>query len=562
MANNDEEMKVISSSKLRENVETLDDVDVSSTPSPDVTNTKKEGKGKKILGEIKAFFLLVLIIAAIAGGTWYWYTHIYDGNKETLVKKDEETDEYQVYSYLSKESRNDLLVVGNYLIERNESQVLKVMNLKGEVLFEGNVDCSYIEIGSDGELYFISDESGDYGNTIILSKLDGDKVLELDPIGKNGVYYTPFYYEDDGNYVLLGFSGLWSTVDDSGNETGTYYVHLINDKTYELENYTIFGNQVRLSEGDPVYTEDSKYVIISTIGPLESVKYGLLDIQTGNIVIEPTYEELKYVRDGVYVAQKDGKAGIIDYNKKKLVDFQYDFIDVNDDFYVVSQNNKLAIMDSNYKLITDFVFDYQGGDSELKYDYYLCCASINSFAAYKIEDKYVLVTNYGESYGVNSYDKHEAYVIKKDGTYETITEYDFTVEDDFIYSSTGSNQFVVFNTDLTEKYKLDLTKYDSDVYRLNLINHNTIEAELESTSIYFDYETGKEISKVNEFEKEIESFQLSYKNGKLTINTGNNEKKFDLANFDFKKFYQIEDGYYYINESSNNSLFIYVGKGE
>lgn len=570
MAKN-EKAKVIAPTKNKQ-VETLDDIEVEdvsqSIPNSEIVQVeekKPNDKGNKIFGEIKAFLILVIIIGLIGGGTWYWYTHFYDANKnKTTETTPESKDEYKVISYVSKEKNHDLFVLGEYLIERTENHVVKVMDLSTNVLYDDKIECSDVYLGIDNKLYFVLDESGDYENSITLYRLEDKKIVEVQTIENLGVYYSPLVYEKSDTIELIGFAGSLENQTDDGDSSNKEYIVLLDGTSMELENATLFGNTKNLGTSEPIKTSSSQYIItVHKVG--EKDLFGLYDLKNKKVIIEPSYDVLKEAGNDRYVAVKNGKAGIINAKREILVDYKYDFIDVNDGFFVVSKDKKLAIMNDQYKLVTDFAFDYQG-DSEIgdiEYGYYLCCSSINSFEAYKVGDKYVLITNVGD-YGYYNYDKHTAYFIEPDGSSKEIEERYLDVKGNFIYSEIGDNKFVVYDEDLNEKYNIDLTKYDYDIYYLNLINGNTIVAYSDNNEVYMDYKTGEEIKSMMSFEKNIDTFQLKYANNKLVIKTSEkNEISFDVNDFNYDSFVKLDDKhYYYINESANNSLFVMIMKEE
>ncbi len=513
---------------------------------------KQESLFKRVLGEVKAFLIIIVLIGVVGLGTWYWYTHVYDGGKSG--NKETATKDGNIYSYASKENHIDLSVVGNYLVERNDSYVTKIMDLKTEVLYEGKIECNSFVIGEDNNLYFILSEYGEDGNEIVLYRFDGEDLEELDPISKVGVYFAPFIIHKDDNDILLGFAGTYYTQDDFGDDDITTYIEFLDGKEQELKGKELYGNYNRLDVESDIITSNEKYIITYKAVNDKRI-FGLYDYKEGKDVFEPSYEELKGIGNDTFVAQKNGKAGIIDIKRKILVDFKYDYIDVRDGFFAVVKNNKIAIMDSKYKLVTDFVFDTK---DDFFFEYYLCCASYNSMASFKIGNKYVLITNI-------HYDDEEGtitYFIDEDGKYERVNGEDFVVNDGLIYSKLEENKYVIYNDSLLEKYTLDLTRYDFDIFAVELINDNTIVAIADKAKIYVDYETGEEIEKAKEFDKEIDGINLNYKNGKLTIKEDKVEKSFDTSEFDYSSFKKVDNGYYYISESDNNSIYIFVLKEE
>jgi hypothetical protein len=573
MAKKEEEVvKVIAPTKKDGGTEVLEDVPVQSTPEVNVVQVNQEqgeSKGKKVFGEIKAFFILLILIGIIGGGTWYWYTHIYDPGKTPSIKDPDAPEEKSnnVYAYEAK--GKELLVVGDYLLEGNAGYINKIMNLKTEVLYEGKVEYNYVFVGVDNKLYLVLDESGDYNeNTITLYRLEDDKLNELDPIGSKGVFYSPFVLAGDED-KLIGFVGVRLTQNDEGDEEQTEYVKLLDGTTYERKvKDTIHGRDVRLGMGDFIYTTDEKYVVTRYIVDAEagSYKYGLYDYVDNKMVMDASYDTLKEAAPGFYIAVKENKAGIIDYNRKIIVDYKYDYIEYFGDFYVVALNNKLAIMDKKFNFVTGFDYDvYSGFENEpVKYYYYPCCTSSNTYDAFSVGDKYVLVTNYRE--GFFNFPKHEAFIISSDGSSEKFEELSVSYNDskDLIYSSTKKNVFDVYDKNMKKKYTIDLTKYDYEVSGLELVNGNTIRTDnYNVTPVYIDYETGEEIKGLKDFEQKLGNVTLVYKAGKLTINVNDKEdSSFSIADFNYADFKETTDGSYYLSYNSGSPVYVFIEKGE
>ena len=564
MAKKKEEIKVIAPTN-NPNVDTLEEtVTKEVKPATETINIddNNQSKGKKVISEIKSFLILCLVIGVIALGTWYWYTHMYDAdkNKNKIYTKNE-PEEYKVISYVSKTKNNDLIVVGNYLIEKNDNYVEKIMDLKAETIYENKIECNAVYLGIDNNLYFILEESGDYENSISISRLDDDKIIELDAIAKRGVYYSTLLYDDGKEEKLLGFVGDFTTQNDELEEETIEYIHLLNDKNIELKDISLFGSELKNGIGHDIITNHEKYIITK-----KDDKYGIYDIKNEKNIIEPSYDMLKKTHDGNYVAVKNEKAGIIDINKKILVDFEYDFIDINDNFYVVSKNNKLAIMNDEYNLITDFAFDYQYEyvynklTAAAKYDYYLCCQAFNTFKAYKVKDNYILITN--NKHSNTKYSKNEAYIIHEDGSFETIEEKDFVVENNFIYALKKDKKIVVYDNDLKEKYTIDLSRYDANNITAKLLNENTIVISIDGNNIYYDYENGESIKEILTFEKDIDSVNIKYEDNKLIIKTSDkNESTIDIKQFNYDNVVKLNsDCYYYVSDNSSYSIYVSVYK--
>ncbi|MBO6244330.1 MAG: WG repeat-containing protein [Clostridia bacterium] len=74
---------------------------------------------------------------------------------------------------------------------------------------------------------------------------------------------------------------------------------------------------------------------------------------TGEVTINPEYDELKETKTGIFIAKKDGKYGIIDINKETKVEFNYVTITYNEksDIYVADKENlESDIIDNTFSV--------------------------------------------------------------------------------------------------------------------------------------------------------------------------------------------------------------------
>ena len=517
----------------------------------------EESKGSKVLSEIKAFFTLVFIIGLISVGGWYWYTHFYTPNKN--VEKEEEKEqvvagEYQVKSYKAENGHSIDVLNDKFIYEFDDDSfdLFKVMDIDGNVLFEGKEKYSYFYEGIDGKFYLVKEETADNENVISLYKFNDKKAELVKKIVQPNIYFVPVLKDDvkDGKELLIGYYGVKVSMDDGESSLEKAYYYNLEGKEYTSEEFYFDSDKARLSVGDPCYTNNEKFMKIQKKD--NKGKYGLLDLEKFEIVIEPFYDELFTNYDGkTLIAVKDDKAGIIDENQKKIVDFEYDFIDRNKGFYVVSKDNKLAIMDENFKLVSDFEFDYQdGGLSDMEYSYTLCCTNFNTFSAYKVGDKYILVTNAYEIIRNLNYKKSITYVIKNDGSFDSITANDFVVTDDLIYSySKAKKEYTVYDKSLTPKYSVDASKYDFGSV-LNLERDGNTLA-FEGKKVYFDYETGEEIDEPRDYEYSFENVRVQYGHGKVNMLVDDkNVYSYEYKPFGESKYLNnIENGVYYLTEN-------------
>ena len=515
-------------------------------------NEETEKTESKVWSEIKAFFTLVFIIGLISVGVWYWYTHFYSPNKN-VNKENKETEvakDYNLYTYEATSGRTLKVINDKYIYEIDEDKfdLFKVMDLSGNVLFEGKEKYSEFFVGIDGEFYFIKDELADFENVVSLYKLENKAAVLVKKFSQERVYFSPIFYRDNEKEILLGFAGSKIDYSDSDYVLDSTYFYDLKGEEKKTNEFIINSDEVINAVEVPYYSNSDKYIKISD---KTGKKYGVLNIENFEVIIEPTYDDLYTNYDGkTFVAIKDGKAGIIDEKQKKLVDFEYDYIDRNDGFYVVGKDNKMAIMDGNYRLVTDFEFDYQtGGLTDMDYSYALCCSNFNTFEAYKVGDRYVLVTNVNQLSRNINYKKSITYVIKEDGTYDSITADEFVVTDDLIYSyNDKKNEYVVYDKSLNPKFSLDASKYDFS-YVADLVRFgNTV--VYDEKNVYYDYENGEELDEPKDYEYSFDNVKVQYSNGKVNVLVDDkNVHSYDYKPFDDVEFInEIDNGFYYITE--------------
>lgn len=464
-------------------------------------------KKRKFFDEVKSFFIIILIIGAVALGCYLFVKYaepINWGKNKDDGFKTQDTELYKTALYKTEIEDGYLKVINDkYLIEyTKENYIRKIMSLDLEVLYEDDEDTEVYEVieGIDNQLYLYTYSESDDAGILILYVLENEKIVEVKEFATEGIYYDLVIYD---NY-LVGVSSNESYMDEELNDIVKSTIYTLNNNEYTIDDYLIVGDDSQIVEGMPsiVYTNDSRYIIIS-----KNNLYGLYDLVEGKIVIKATYNDLYTGVNGEYVAIKDGKTGIINKKLKKIVDFNYDFIDINYGYYIVSKSGKLALMNEEHKLITGYDFKYLG---DKPYSYGRGVASKdNSFMSFNYYDYYVLVNGVGNYVNGLNYKSKELHVISKDGTYRTVKSDMFT--NDLYYSYDEKNDtFVIYGYDLEERYKINLSDYDYDDYpEIKLINNNVIVIKLDS-ELYYDYETGEELAELKDVTYHMIGLQINY----------------------------------------------------
>ena len=214
-----------------------------------------------------------------SGNIWY----------ETNVLKVQKDGKYGLINFDGKEvipTEYDEIAV---IPQIENSFKVKKDNKYGIVDSDGKtvIQAQYADIdvlGKDNKSGFIVKKDDgkygivDYSNTLILE-------AKYDSIEK--VYGNDMY--------VVTLDGKQKLVNKSGNDILTEGFDSIKQ---------ILANQ----ENAVIFTKSGKYGVIKT---------------TGEILIDPQYDNLEETKVGTFIASKDGKYGIIDINKEEKLPFEY-----------------------------------------------------------------------------------------------------------------------------------------------------------------------------------------------------------------------------------------------
>lgn len=237
----------------------------------------------------------------------------------------------------SKKTSKDSISISNSYITIYSNDKWGVINSKGETVIEPKYDEMVVIPNSSKGLFIVQEgvnfDDGTYTSKAIDEKQNNlftsyDTVEALQNIDENGsVYY-------DENALKVSKNGLYGLINFSGKELLA-----------------------------PEYT---------LITPLEGVKNsfvteknnlkGLVD-DSGNVIIDNQYADIKPLtnsyEDGYIVKNDSSKYGIINYNKKQILECKYDKIEnvTGNNLYVVKQGKVLEIIDKDSNVIANSGFD-------------------------------------------------------------------------------------------------------------------------------------------------------------------------------------------------------------
>lgn len=196
-----------------------------------------------------------------------------------------------------------------------------------------------------------------------------------------------------------------------------------NGGKYGLINYE--GNELLACEYDDITPLKG---VKNSLVTLKDGKYGLVD-NSGNVIIENNYTEITPLtnryEDGYVVKDENGNYGLMNYNKKQVLECKYSKIEnvTGNNLYAVTENGNKEIVGEN-------------GEVKLTYNYEEVLSINRENIIVKNNSMYGIINVNGEtliepSYEDLKYITEENYIAKKDGKYGIIsllneTKVDFT----------------------------------------------------------------------------------------------------------------------------------------
>lgn len=216
--------------------------------------------------------------------------------------------------------------------------------------------------------------------------LNSDKIYKIN-LQENSDY--EYYYIDkkikaiDGNLYITstGLEKAFNVSFDYNQEKNTIQIYTMS---YLISHY----NKKILDYG---YTESSKDFVDQKavfenmlIVTDESNKYGVIDLSTGEELLELKYDSITYIPTSKdFLVQYNKKIGILSKTSETKIDILYDSIELMDsdsNLYVVRKDNKYGVIDIKGKTKIYIEYDQIGID-------------ISDFSNNNIKSKYLLADN-------------------------------------------------------------------------------------------------------------------------------------------------------------------------
>ena len=338
-----------------------------------------------------------------------------------------------------------------------------VINSKGEYVISPTYD-DMIIIPDESKPLFVCQENVDIQNGIYTSKVINEKA--------------------ERQYTSYDSVEAIQNIDSEGNIF--YYedtLKVSKDSKYGLINYN--GKELLPCEYDSI--EPIKYLKNSLVTRKDN-KVGLVD-NGGDVIIDNSYIEIealtKKYENGYIVKNDNNQYGLINYNKKQILDCKYEEIKHvgGNNMFVVKENGKLLLIDDQGEVILDNKFeDVESIDNEN-------LIIVNG-------NKYGIMSSEGETKVEPTYDKLEYlfdgnYKAKKDDKYGIIDinnkvmidfnykEIDYMSEEGVINTKNENDETEIINTQFETKCKGELIEINS--------KHNYIKIKENGEYKYYNF---------------------------------------------------------------------------
>lgn len=307
---------------------------------------------------------------------------------------------YQNVEAIENSSASEVWYEANILKFKKDGKY-GLVDFSGKLILEAEYDNIYAVQGVKKNLIIEKDGKKGLVNTsmgeIIINPVY-DEISTLSDSYENGYIVT-----SNGKCGLIGADAkviFEPSFDEIKHTSSNQYYAVVKEGKLQVVNSS---GEAKLTEGfDEILDINGDNVTFVVNG-----KYGAEKID-GIVVVEPQYEDLKYIFGTYYIAKKDGRYGVVSTTGENPIDFTYttmsyiktaDFIQADDEYFqtdVFDRNFKLALDDV---IISDLNLDdgYMRVRKDDEYSYY----------NFKFEEK----TNL-EVFATNT-----LFLVKEDGKY-------------------------------------------------------------------------------------------------------------------------------------------------
>ena len=350
------------------------------------------------------------------------------------------------YSTKALNSKNEEIFT-----QYNQVEPLQVVDKNGQVSYISNA----LKVQKDGKYGFIDLD----GNELqpcqydSISTLEGKQdVIKVQKDGKYGLVdvkgkeLIPIQYadiktlkaDDTTNYLVQNDEGKYGIVSNSNQ--------VVLEPNYDeiKDVYTSNYYVVQQGEAEKLIRKDGTDVLTTGFDEITGIlkneengvifkqneKYGIMNM-SGEVTLNPTYDDLKEAKTGIFIAKQGGKYGIIDLTGAEKLGFTYQSLNYYEkaDLYVGEDENfNNSIINGNFEVKQTGILidvDEEEGYFELRQD------DANKYYDFSFNEK-------KES---DIFKTRTLFVSKKDGKYGFVDK-DGNVVVDYIYDdATSQNNF-------------------------------------------------------------------------------------------------------------------------
>ncbi|WP_170311512.1 WG repeat-containing protein [Vallitalea okinawensis] len=288
-------------------------------------------------------------------------------------------------------------------------------------------DGKYGIVDKDGNITVEPEWEAVYFKSLELATMKGSKGLGLLEVATGRVIIQPkwnsimgFITEKwipitDGTYIYIYDITTGKQVSSSEFPLGAYVMPAYAIPYVRMED----GSKIYTLSGGKTITLESNYVLEGFANGVGTIvvndKYGLIDI-TSNVIVEPQWDYIDDIIDGIALAKKDDKTFVIDITGKVLFESQWDYIgDFHEGIAVISKDGKYGLIDSTGKIISEPQWDqidrnymaYEMPSIVRKGDYY---GYINTMTGEVIIDQLDYARDFSDGIGVALKDDKKFYI--------------------------------------------------------------------------------------------------------------------------------------------------------
>ena len=347
-------------------------------------------------------------------------------SKALNSKNEEIFTNYSKVEALENFDKNNVVWYEDNVLRVESNQKYGLIDLSGKELLPCEYD--YISVIPNVKNSILVQKDGKYG----LVNTEGVKVLDTiySSISNLGEDYKNGYItsNEEGKFGVVDYTGkqllenkydkveqIYSTEMFAVTEAGTQKLVNTAGETLLETGFESIAQILQYSTKGIVFVTGNKYGVMNT---------------AGETLIPNTYDDLKEVKDNVFIAKQNDKYGIIDGTNAVKVDFTYNSINYNkqaDIFMAEDASYNTSVLDS------DFQVKLTGILSETNEE--------KGYMKLRIDDEYKYYNfRFEEKSAKDIYPTNTLYLSKKDGKYGFVNT-DGEVIVDYIYDdATEQNQ--------------------------------------------------------------------------------------------------------------------------